>query len=50
MPNPDLALRMGDRLIIVGELKDLENLLATTNPRVNRSSAKSGSDEGEPRE
>ncbi len=45
MPNPDLALRLGDRLIIVGEIKDLEDLLAATNPRV-----LSGNAEGEPHE
>jgi chloride channel protein, CIC family len=34
MPDPDLSLRQGDRLIIVGEEMDLENLLIDTNPLV----------------
>jgi CIC family chloride channel protein len=33
MPDPDRALEPGDRLIIVGEVKDLEQLLVDTNPR-----------------
>jgi len=33
MPHPDLALRSGDRLIVVGEIQDLDKLLMEINPR-----------------
>ncbi|HPF71173.1 MAG TPA: chloride channel protein [Candidatus Krumholzibacteria bacterium] len=33
IPDPDKALEPGDRLIIVGEVHDLEKLLIDTNPR-----------------
>ena len=33
MPQPDRALTDRDRLIVVGEVKDLEKLLREVNPR-----------------
>jgi chloride channel protein, CIC family len=34
VPNPDLSLRFGDRLIVVGEVHDLDKLLSEVNPRI----------------
>lgn len=38
MPDPDLALVFGDRLIIVGDVEDLDRLLEEVNPRMGKSS------------